>query len=61
VQAADDAGSTEYILQTVRESAPGTSWAVGTEIRLVNRLANEVAPDKLVVTLDSYGCLCSTM
>jgi quinolinate synthase len=61
VQAADDAGSTEYILKTVRESAPGTSWAVGTEIHLVNRLASEVAPEKLVVTLDPYGCLCSTM
>src|SRR5688572_23171890 len=61
VQAADDAGSTEYILRTVRESAPGSVWAVGTEVHLVNRLAHEVAPDKTVISLDQFGCLCSTM
>jgi quinolinate synthase len=62
VQAADDAGSTEYILQTVRESAPGSVWAVGTEVHLVNRLANEVAGEnKTVISLDQFGCLCSTM
>ena len=61
VQAADDNGSTEYILKTVRESAPGSVWAVGTEVHLVNRLANEVAPDKTVISLDQFGCLCSTM
>ena len=61
VQAADESGSTEHILKRVRESAPGSIWAVGTEIHLVNRLANEVAPDKTVVTLDQFGCLCSTM
>jgi quinolinate synthase len=61
VQAADESGSTEHILKRVRESEPGSIWAVGTEIHLVNRLANEVAPDKTVVTLDQFGCLCSTM
>ena len=61
VQAADDAGSTEYILKTVRSSPPGSIWAVGTEVHLVNRLANEVAPDRKVVSLDQFGCLCSTM
>jgi quinolinate synthase len=61
VQAADDNGSTEYILKTVRESAPGSVWAVGTEVHLVNRLANEVAPEKTVISLDQFGCLCSTM
>ena len=61
LQAADDSGSTEYILKTVRESAPGTSWAVATEVHLVHRLAEEVAPGKLVVSLDQFGCLCSTM
>jgi quinolinate synthase len=61
VQAADDSGSTEYILKTVRESAPGSTWAVGTEVHLVNRLANEVAPGKTVISLDKFGCLCSTM
>jgi quinolinate synthase len=61
VQAADDNGSTEYILKTVRSSAPGSVWAVGTEVHLVNRLANEVAPEKTVISLDQFGCLCSTM
>jgi quinolinate synthase len=61
VQAADDSGSTEYILHTVRSSAPGSVWAVGTEVHLVNRLAHEVAPDRTVLTLDQFGCLCSTM
>ena len=35
VQAADDSGSTEYILKRVREGAPGSVWAVGTEMHLV--------------------------
>jgi quinolinate synthase len=61
VQAADDSGSTEYILSQVRNSAPGSEWAVGTEIHLVNRLATEVAPEKAVYSLDQFGCLCSTM
>ena len=61
VQAADDSGSTEYILKTVRDSAPGSQWAVATEVHLVHRLAEEVAPDKTVVSLDQFGCLCSTM
>ena len=34
---------------------------MATEIHLVNRLAHEVAPDRTVVTLDPFGCLCSTM
>jgi quinolinate synthase len=61
VQAADDNGSTEYILRAVRQSPPGSIWAVGTEVHLVNRLAHEVAPEKTVLTLDQFGCLCSTM
>jgi quinolinate synthase len=61
VNAADDNGSTEYILKTVRNSPKGSAWAVGTEVHLVNRLANEVAPDRTVISLDQFGCLCSTM
>ena len=61
VQAADDSGSTEYILKTVRESPVGSIWAVGTEIHLVNRLAREMEPDRTVLSLDQFGCLCSTM
>ena len=61
VQASDDSGSTEYIINAVRDSAPGTTWAVATEVHLVNRLTQEFAPDKKIVTLDPFGCLCSTM
>jgi quinolinate synthase len=61
VQAADDSGSTEYIIKTVKSSPAGSMWAVGTEVHLVNRLAQEVAPDRSVVSLDQFGCLCSTM
>ena len=61
VQAADDSGSTEYIIKTVKNSPAGSIWAVGTEVHLVNRLANEVAPDRKVISLDQFGCLCSTM
>jgi len=61
VQAADDSGSTEYIINQVKNSPAGSMWAVGTEIHLVNRLAREVAPDRTVLSLDQFGCLCSTM
>ena len=61
VQAADDSGSTEYIIKTVKDSPIGSTWAVGTEIHLVNRLAREVAPHRTVLSLDQFGCLCSTM
>ncbi len=61
LRAADDSGSTEYILKQVREGPVGSKWAVGTEVHLVHRLAEEVAPDKTVVSLDQFGCLCSTM
>jgi quinolinate synthase len=61
VQAADDSGSTEYILSQVRNSAAGSTWAIGTEVHLVHRLAEEVAPARTVVSLDQVGCLCSTM
>jgi quinolinate synthase len=61
VQAADDSGSTEYIIKTVKNSPVGSVWAVGTEVHLVNRLAHDVAPDRTVVSLDQFGCLCSTM
>ena len=61
VQAADDSGSTEYIIRTVSQSPKGSAWAVGTEIHLVNRLAKEMQPDRTVLSLDQFGCLCSTM
>jgi quinolinate synthase len=61
VQAADDSGSTEYIIKQVKASPVGSIWAVGTEVHLVDRLAEEVAPDRTVLSLDQFGCLCSTM
>ena len=61
VQAADDSGSTEYIIKTVTNSPKGSVWAVGTEVHLVNRLATDLAPDRTVISLDRFGCLCSTM
>ena len=61
VQAADDSGSTEYIIKQVTDSAAGSIWAVGTEVHLVNRLANQLAPERTVLSLDQFGCLCSTM
>jgi len=60
VQKADYAGSTEYILKTVRDAGPGTRWAVGTEIHLVNRLAARET-DKVIRSLAPVQCLCTTM
>ncbi|HEX2340915.1 MAG TPA: quinolinate synthase NadA [Vicinamibacterales bacterium] len=61
VKAADDSGSTEHIIKTVTNSPEGSVWAVGTEIHLVHRLTQQLAPSRTVVTLDPFGCLCSTM
>jgi len=60
VQAADMDGSTEFITRTITESPAGTTWAVGTEINLVSRLARE-NPDKTVFCLDPVVCPCATM
>ena len=59
-QLADEVGSTEYIVKRVVESPPGSQWAVGTEIHLVNRLAAE-HPDRRIISLDDCVCMCSTM
>jgi quinolinate synthase len=61
-QKADAVGSTERIIQVIEEAPEGASFAVGTEIHLVNRLAKRFAPlGKKVITLDDSGCLCTTM
>ncbi|MCW5940440.1 MAG: quinolinate synthase NadA [Fimbriimonadaceae bacterium] len=60
VREADFVGSTEYIIRTVEGAAPGSVWAVGTEINLVSRLAAE-NPNKTVFCLDPQICPCSTM
>jgi quinolinate synthase len=60
VEAADLNGSTEYIVKVIEESAPGTVWAVGTEVNLVKRLAKE-HPEQTIFCLDPIVCPCSTM
>ena len=60
VQASDLNGSTEFILKTVSQAEAGTTWAIGTEINLVSRLAKE-NPDKTIFCLDPQICPCSTM
>jgi len=60
VLGADLIGSTEYIIKTIEAAPSGSSWAVGTELNLVRRLAN-AHPDKNVMFLDKTVCFCSTM
>lgn len=60
VMGADQYGSTEMIIKAVSESPPGSSWAVGTEINLVNRLAQKYQ-NKKIKSLSPVECLCSTM
>ena len=60
VLAADLVGSTEFIIRTLEAAPAGSSWAIGTELNLVRRLAQE-HPDKTVVFLDKTVCFCSTM
>ena len=58
----DAVGSTETIIRVVKESAPGTRWLVGTELNLVDRLAQEVKADgKVVQFMADMICMCSTM
>jgi quinolinate synthase len=60
VTKADVVGSTEKIIRTIADAPAGTSWAVGTELNLVGRLAQE-HPDKTVVFLNERVCFCATM
>ncbi len=57
---ADLVGSTEYIIKTIEAAPAGSAWAIGTELNLVKRLAND-HPDKRIVFLDKDVCYCSTM
>jgi len=58
----DYVGSTEYILKTVTDAPAGTKWLVGTELNLVNRLAENMKPQgKLVQFMSHVICECSTM
>ncbi|MEU6345124.1 quinolinate synthase NadA [Streptomyces sp. NPDC046977] len=60
VAAADQVGSTEYIIKALEAAPAGSSWAIGTELNLVRRLA-KAHPDKQIVFLDKTVCFCSTM
>jgi quinolinate synthase len=60
VQASDLAGSTSYIINQIKDAKPGTKFAVGTEINLVNRLARQY-PHLDITSLSPYQCLCTTM
>ncbi|WP_043638331.1 quinolinate synthase NadA [Nonomuraea candida] len=57
---ADHVGSTEHIIKTLRAAPAGSSWAIGTELNLVKRLA-QTFPDKNISFLDRTVCYCSTM
>jgi len=57
---ADYVGSTEYIINTLNAAPAGSSWAVGTELNLVRRLADQ-HPDKRIVFLEKTVCYCATM
>lgn len=65
VSAADQVGSTEYIIKALEAAPPGSKWAIGTELNLVRRLANRFAAEseggKEIVFLDRTVCFCSTM
>jgi quinolinate synthase len=60
VRASDYNGSTHYIIETIKNASPGTKWAVGTEMNLVNRLAAQFT-DKEIVSLNPNLCPCLTM
>jgi len=60
VLSADLVGSTEFIIKTIEAAPSGSVWAIGTELNLVQRLAN-AHPDKSIAFLDKNVCYCSTM
>jgi len=60
VTRADLVGSTEFIIKTIEAAPPGSQWAVGTELNLVQRLARQ-HPEQEIVFLDRNVCYCSTM
>jgi quinolinate synthase len=60
VDAADASGSTDFITRAIAAAPPGGTFAIGTEINLVQRLANQ-NPQHKIFCLDSVVCPCSTM
>ncbi|MES2206324.1 MAG: quinolinate synthase NadA [Pseudomonadota bacterium] len=58
----DFVGSTEYIINKIAEAEPGTRWLVGTELNLVNRIAETFKPEgKTIEFMAPTVCMCSTM
>jgi len=57
---ADLMGSTGFIVKTIEQAEPGSEWAIGTEIHLVNRLAKQ-HPDKNIQLIGGPQCMCSHM
>ncbi|MCY2989247.1 MAG: quinolinate synthase NadA [Planctomycetota bacterium] len=57
---ADVSGSTNKIIQVVEQAPPGTKWAIGTELHLVNRLKHEY-PEQEIHFLSPVVCMCATM
>lgn len=60
VELADEVGSTEKIIQTVAAAPAGTTWVVGTELNLVQRLG-QLFPEQQISFLEKNVCYCSTM
>jgi quinolinate synthase len=61
-QLSDYVGSTEYIIKTIADAPPNTRWLVGTELNLVNRLAEQFkAEGKIIQFMSPTVCMCSTM
>jgi quinolinate synthase len=60
VDKADLVGSTSYILKQVEQAAPGTTWAIGTELHLVKRLEQN-HPEQTIRFLSPVVCMCATM
>ena len=60
VEKSDLAGSTSYIINQIQTAAPGTSWAIGTELHLVRRLEQE-HPEQTIRFLSPTVCMCATM
>ncbi|QUF64181.1 quinolinate synthase NadA [Bacillus atrophaeus] len=60
VALSDDSGSTKYIIEAINRAEPGTKWAIGTEMNLVQRIIQE-HPDKQIMSLNPDMCPCLTM
>jgi quinolinate synthase len=60
VDAADSSGSTDFIVKAIAAAPAGSTFAIGTEINLVQRLASQ-HPEHTIFCLDSIVCPCSTM